>query len=62
MATLDKRLEKLEAIADPKKLEPLVIYCHGLTEEGAKRFNKPAVKGNPLMVVVRPHPDEVNYE
>lgn len=52
MTTLDKRVEKLEAIVNPKPLEPMVIYTH-MTEAECEKFNRPATKGNPLMVVVR---------
>ena len=52
MTTLDKRLEILEAIVDPKPLEPMIIYAH-MTEAECAKFNKPATKENPLMLIVR---------
>lgn len=56
MTTLDKRLEILEAIVDPKPLEPMIIYAHRTEAECAK-FNKPATKEKPLMLIVRPCPE-----
>lgn len=53
MTTLDKRLDKLEAVIDPPKIKPLIIYTHMTAAECAK-FNKPPIPGNPLMVIVRP--------
>ena len=53
MKTLDKRLDKLEAIVDPKPSEPMIIYAH-MTEAECAKYNKPPTKGNPLMVIVRP--------
>jgi hypothetical protein len=55
---LEKRIEKLENVVDPKQLEPLIIYSH-MTEAECAKFNTPPVKGNPLMVIVKPCPDEV---
>ena len=55
MTTLDKRLDKLEAIVDPKPLEPLILYCT-MTEAECAKFNKPPTPGNPLTFIVRPYP------
>jgi len=59
MNQLEKRIEKLETVADPKQLEPMIIYCHGMTEAECAKFNGTHKKGNPLMVIVKPCPDEV---
>ncbi len=53
MKTLDKRLDKLQAIVDPKPLEPMILYCN-MTEAECAKFNKPPTKGNPLILIVRP--------
>lgn len=50
---LEKRLDKLEAVIDPPKIKPLIIYSHMTAAECAKH-NKPPTPGNPLMVIVRP--------
>lgn len=60
MNQLEKRIEKLETVIDPAQLEPLIIYVQGMTEAECAKFNKPATKGNPLMLIVKPCPDEVN--
>ena len=54
MNQLEKRIEKLETVVDPAQLEPMVIYVQGMTEAECAKFNKPPVKGNPLMIVVKP--------
>lgn len=50
---LDKRLDKLEAVVDPKPLEPMIIYAH-MTEAECAKYNEPTTKGNPLTFIVRP--------
>lgn len=57
MKTLDKRLDKLEAIVDPKPLPPIILYCH-MTQAECDKFNKPPIPGNPLMFIVRPCTDK----
>jgi len=57
MATMAKRVDKLEAVVDPKPLPPMILYCEGMTEAECAKFNKPPTPGNPLMLIVRPAPE-----
>jgi hypothetical protein len=58
MTTFEKRLNKLEAVVNPKPLPPMILYCEGMTEAECAKFNKPPTPGNPLMLIVRPAPEE----
>mgnify|MGYP001220305232 FL=1 len=57
MTTFEKRLNKLEAVVNPKPLPPMILYCEGMTEAECAKFNKPPTPGNPLMLIVRPVPE-----
>lgn len=57
---LSDRLSKLEAVANPPVIPPLILYCH-LTEAECAKFNaRRDPINNPLVFEVRPYPDEVS--
>jgi len=59
--TLEKRLDHLEAIAEPPALKPLILYVRGISaRQCAERFpDPPDTKGNPLRLIIRTLPAEV---
>jgi len=59
MNQLEKRIEKLETVVDPAQLEPMVIYVEGMTEAECAKYNILPTKENPLMLLVKPCPEEV---
>ncbi len=61
MTTLDRRVDKLEAIVDPKPLEPIILYCN-MTEAECAKFNERQTPGNPLTFIVRPYPEKEQDE
>lgn len=60
MNQLEKRLSDLERRSE-KPLNPMVLYLRGMSaQECAERFpDPPNTKGNPLMLIIRPYPEEV---
>ena len=58
MNQLEKRIENLEAIADPPELEPMIIYAHTTAEQCAEMNARRDPRNNPLMVEIRPSPEE----
>ena len=56
---LDQRISNLEK-ADPPAMPPLILFLRGITEARCAELNaRRDPRNNPLTLIVRPCPDEV---